>query len=489
MKNKNKELILIVLGMILIISITIGITYSIFNYTKEGLKENTITTGTIEFLYTEVDKQGAGISIENAYPMSDSLGKTQTASNEVFNFKVTSELVGEIDIPYEITARKKNTSTLDEDAVRIYLTEVIGDKEKELLLDNYGNLTQSSKVAENIAVEKTIYEGLVPTGSTNYEKNFRLRMWIDDSIKFTQNEDGTYPYNNKEFIITVNVYANTKVVTESEIDYANTTKIESLTVNGEESTTDNEDYDFYNEVLKEITEASINVKTVNSEAKVEVTKEDGTVAYKSTNIKRLSTIEAITLPLEEGNNIFNIKVISANGQVESEYSLNIFRKYLMVNLYSSGNEYTNITGGWVIATAGPHKTNIITDQLFKDSNSMYNRVTSVWSSSSLTTVNAIDMFNYSNLCFILSYYIPIQESTGQGIYYGIAKGDHANACIAAYLPETTDIVTNEVCIDISNVGPGAYYYPFVEIYNSHTMIPYDGYVANTQFYLSKVYLK
>ena len=184
MKSK-KSIILMILGIIGLIVITAGVTYAFFSYTKEGVTENTVKTGTIEFLYTEVDKVGAGISIEDAFPMSDEQGKAQTGAGKEFNFKVTSKVTGNLDIPYTVTARKKAVdNALDDGAVRIYLADTTGEVEKELLLDNYGDLENYNEAPSGIT-EKIIYKGLVPTGSTNYEKDFTLKMWIDDDVDFS----------------------------------------------------------------------------------------------------------------------------------------------------------------------------------------------------------------------------------------------------------------------------------------------------------------
>ena len=199
MNKKNILIITLLLGSV--VALTVGVTFAFFSYAKEGTTDNTITTQSIEFLYTEVDKVGAGIAIEDAYPISDTQGKAQTGAGKVFNFKVTSIVGNTIDIPYTVTARKKNLdNSLDDEAVRIYLTEVSGASEKQLLLDNY-NVLDDYQNTPNGYTEKVIYNGLVASGSTNYEKNFRLRMWIDSDIKFSPLEDGTYPYNDKTFTV------------------------------------------------------------------------------------------------------------------------------------------------------------------------------------------------------------------------------------------------------------------------------------------------
>lgn len=314
LKNKKKGLILAIFGIVSLVLITVGVTYAFFNYAKEGTTDNTITTGTITFIYEETDKQGTGISIEDAYPISDSVGKKLSSSNEVFNFKIKSETTG-TEIPYTVTARKDNTSTLSEEAVRIYLTEVVGESEIELLLDNYSNLEQTSITVPENTTEKVIHTDKVPAGSSNYEKNYRLRMWIDSETDFS---DGSM--NDKTFKITVSVYANAKVVTEDEVNYQSSTKINTLSINETELTkAEGQDYDYETTLPQGTTSTRISVETENPNAIVEIEKIDS-LAY-TNNIKRLSIQK--TLELSKGDNYFNIKVTSENKQITSEYKTKI----------------------------------------------------------------------------------------------------------------------------------------------------------------------
>ena len=203
-----------ILAVISVVVITVGVTYAFFQYVKEGSTENSMTTGSITFLYTEVSGVGRGISISNAFPVSDEVGKAQVGEGNVFDFKVTSTTPRNANIPYEVTARMKSDSTLDPSAVKVYLTEIKGDMETEILLDQYSNLAQTSiSVPENIT-EKTLYTDTVPANSSNYEKNFRLRMWVNEDTDFS---DGSM--NGKTFTLTVNVYANAEIVSSPTVIY------------------------------------------------------------------------------------------------------------------------------------------------------------------------------------------------------------------------------------------------------------------------------
>ena len=206
MKNNKKTVIVTLIAIISLIVITVGVTYAFFNYAKEGTTDNTIKTGTITFLYTEVSGVGKGISLTEAYPVADSIGKVQVGEGKVFDFKVTSNISMNSNIDYQVTARKKTGSTLANSAVKVYLTEVNGT-EQELLLSKYSELSQTDKVDSSKFDERILYEDTVPANTANYEKNFRLRMWVDENTDFS---DGSM--NDKTFTLTVNVYADGKVV-------------------------------------------------------------------------------------------------------------------------------------------------------------------------------------------------------------------------------------------------------------------------------------
>ena len=104
MKNlfKNKKTLIAVLATLGIIFTTLGITVAWFSYARNGVRENSISSGAITFIYEENEDVGNGILLEDAMPMPDSYGKAQT---DWFDFKVKSTS-GTANIPYEITLRK-----------------------------------------------------------------------------------------------------------------------------------------------------------------------------------------------------------------------------------------------------------------------------------------------------------------------------------------------------------------------------------------------
>ena len=322
MKNKKKQIIITLIAIISLIVITVGVTYAFFNYAKEGTTDNTIKTGSITFLYTEVSGVGKGISLTDAYPIADSIGKVQVGEGKVFDFKVTSNISMNSNIDYQVTARKKTGSTLANSAVKVYLTEVNGT-EQELLLSKYSELSQTDKVDISKYDERILYEATVPANTSNYEKNFRLRMWVSDDTDFS---DGSM--NDKTFTLTVNVYADGKVVTDN-LDTTNT--LDSITVS--DCTLD----PVFNSAT---TEYSCTVKNNISSVTVNATATSSKSKVRGLGVKDLSV----------GKNTLPIRVIAEDGS-EKIYNVNVTRKREATSLKNEIMKNTVITAEPTLTTS------------------------------------------------------------------------------------------------------------------------------------------
>ena len=322
MKNKKKQIIITLVAIISLIVITVGVTYAFFNYSRTGTTDNTIKTGSITFLYTEVSGVGKGISLTEAYPVSDSIGKVQVGEGKVFDFKVTSNIEMNSNIGYQVTARKKTGSTLANSAVKVYLTEVNGT-EQELLLSKYSELDQTDKVDSSKYDERILYEATVPANTKNYEKNFKLRMWVSDDTDFS---DGSM--NDKTFTLTVNVYADGKVVTDN-LDTTNT--LDSITVS--DCTLD----PAFNSAT---TEYSCTVKNNISSVTV-----NATATSSKSKVRGLGTKE-----LAVGKNTLPIRVIAEDGS-EKIYNVNVTRKGGITSLKNEIMKNTVVTANPTLTTS------------------------------------------------------------------------------------------------------------------------------------------
>ena len=329
MKNKKKQIIITLMAIIILIVITVGVTYAFFNYAKEGTTDNTIQTGSITFLYTEVSGVGKGISLTEAYPVTDSIGKVQVGEGKIFDFKVTSNISMNSNIGYQVTARKKTGSTLANSAVKVYLTEVNGT-EQELLLSKYSELSQTDKVDISKYDERILYEATVPANTSNYEKNFRLRMWVDENTVFT---DGSM--NDKTFTLTVNVYADGKVITDN-LDTTNT--LDSITVS---------DCTLDPVFSSATTEYSCTVK--NSVTSIIV---NATATSSKSKVRGLGAKD-----LTVGKNTLPIRVIAEDGS-EKIYNVNVTRKGEGKELKSEIMKNTVITANPTLTTSSNNTSDV-----------------------------------------------------------------------------------------------------------------------------------
>ena len=208
-QNHKKKQIIIALLLVALLCLTFGVSFAFFTYMKQGSTINSITTGNLTFYYDEKEAIGNGIQLTNSLPTSDDVGKGMMGSNQVFDFQVVADAVGE-DIFYEVTMDKQESSTLSGNHVKVYLTTIEGSLEQEVANSMSGGEVKTYTEYDTTEVKdakgKTLYQENIPNGISDYEKNFRLRMWISEDA--TSVVGGKWAYSEKEFSIKVNVYAN-----------------------------------------------------------------------------------------------------------------------------------------------------------------------------------------------------------------------------------------------------------------------------------------
>ncbi len=183
--NRKREIIISVVAILVLIVAVVGVTYAAFTFTQGGSKENTISTGTITFNYSEKTN---GISLVNAQPLDDSVGKVLTESDPTkgveqgyFDFTVASTVTGSTSINYEVYGVEEASNTLDAQYVKVYLTDASTDTALTGYTETvptYNSLTDSTS-AENA---KVLYKGAF-NGTDS--KDFRLRIWVADAYEVT----------------------------------------------------------------------------------------------------------------------------------------------------------------------------------------------------------------------------------------------------------------------------------------------------------------
>ncbi len=193
MKKKEK---IVLLGLILLLVVTIvGVSYAAFSYSKRGEKVNTITTGQIVMTYTETDNI---IQIDGALPTTDKTGTVQLKNGEYFDFNVSSTIVGNVNINYEISAKEVGESTIAGSNIKLYLTKLNGSEEEPLMTpETYHEEAEENTYTGRPAGEMSLYKGSMNSSENN---NYRLRMYVDEN--YNPQGDG----GGLTFSVRINVY-------------------------------------------------------------------------------------------------------------------------------------------------------------------------------------------------------------------------------------------------------------------------------------------
>lgn len=211
----RRQIIIVGVLLLSLCCLMIGLSYAIFQYSREGTKENTITSGRLSFFYDEKEAEGNGIYLVNALPMSDEDGKGLSGSNNVFDFQVIATTKGS-PIFYEVvlywTDKSTDENILPASAIKTYLTEVDGVTETPVstTIDENANVKICSELQNSIHFDmdghhKTLYQELITKNTENYQKEFRLRLWLkEDGNQVTDNQ---WNYSNQSFSAKVIVHA------------------------------------------------------------------------------------------------------------------------------------------------------------------------------------------------------------------------------------------------------------------------------------------
>ncbi len=194
-KLKKRENIIIVVILILMLIAIIGVSYAAFSFSGLGQRENKITTGDISMTYTESDNT---MSISNALPTTDKTGMVRLKEGEYFDFTVSSEITGNVNINYEISAKEVGDGTIDGSNIKLYLTEIVDGEEQGLMTPE----TYNEEASENTYTGRPANEMSLYTSSMNSseEHHYRLRMYVTE--EYNPQGDG----GGLTFTVQVNVY-------------------------------------------------------------------------------------------------------------------------------------------------------------------------------------------------------------------------------------------------------------------------------------------
>lgn len=189
--DKKNQILMSVLGVFALVIVTVGVSYAFFSYSRVGETTNTITSGDIQFSYTE----GAEAKLENAFPVVDSIGAAETATDKVYTFTVAGYQTGDAELKYNVTLLANNdgvAKAFTNDQIKISLknttsgTYAVGSASTGLKLSE---LTAASGTNEFAAATST-GSCVVVSGADAVQagEDYELRMWISSDVDYSNTE-------------------------------------------------------------------------------------------------------------------------------------------------------------------------------------------------------------------------------------------------------------------------------------------------------------
>ncbi len=195
---KKRENIIIIVVLIVMVIAIVGVSYAAFSYSRTG-SINSITTGAITMTYEETDNT---ISLTGALPTTDKTGMVRMNPGEYFDFSISSEITGDVNINYEISAKDITSSDakkIDGSNIKLYLTRLKDDGTEEELMtpETYNEETSENTYTGRPSGEMSLYTSSMNSSESN---NYRLRMYVDED--YNPQGDG----GGLTFTVQINVY-------------------------------------------------------------------------------------------------------------------------------------------------------------------------------------------------------------------------------------------------------------------------------------------
>ena len=186
-KNSKIKLVLIIIGLLLVIGVTLGVTYSFFNYTKTG-NENKLGLGTIEFNYQDGDI----LRLSNQFPISES----ELTDDFKLTFSVTGHNTLKDGVTFNVYAIHGDDETdktwLTDNIMKMKFVAPI-DGDGFSIINNYYSTATTPTYTDGKALIAT---GLIKNTTELTTKNYSLYLWVDDSLAFVSST--TKRANNQE---------------------------------------------------------------------------------------------------------------------------------------------------------------------------------------------------------------------------------------------------------------------------------------------------
>ena len=155
----------LVIAILLIISVSIGTSYSIWATSVNQVSVNTIDVGCFKITFNDRNITGAGdISLLNSYPMKNEAGRT------LVPYKFNIENQCSVAASYNVNLETLTSTTMDESKLNVYFNDSVI---KSYVPNIVNGLSDDAKNGMNLI------RGYLPAGEN---VTYSLRVWIDYGV-------------------------------------------------------------------------------------------------------------------------------------------------------------------------------------------------------------------------------------------------------------------------------------------------------------------
>lgn len=190
-KEYSKKIIISLILVIILVLLVICLSFSAYIKMEQNKQSKDDVKANVSMTYTESTN---GISIENAAPTSDEVGKKLNGKNEYFDFTVSTKNPKKTKVVYEIAAVKDKNSTISDNDIRIYLEKQVSGTYEEIV-----NPTPFKAIIKDSEIGSPKGSMILKKVKTKVSSNdnYRLRMWLSDKANIQ---------DVKTYAVKINVY-------------------------------------------------------------------------------------------------------------------------------------------------------------------------------------------------------------------------------------------------------------------------------------------
>lgn len=177
---------LLVIGILLAISTTIGSSYALWTVTESQTTTNEITSGCFTLSYTDIfDNKSTSINLTNTFPLKDDKGLNLSP------YTVVLKNTCNIAAAYELTLTTDANNTLSDEYLNTKLVNVTTNTSYAIsVLKALKNINLDENLIDTITNEKAITikdTYLLANGVLNpdEEVKFELRLWLSSDAPNT----------------------------------------------------------------------------------------------------------------------------------------------------------------------------------------------------------------------------------------------------------------------------------------------------------------